>query len=131
MATESSLRRRFREHLPEAVRLMRVENRAHPGTPDIYICDEIKRTAWIELKSRPAPKSRSDFIGLKLRKDQVLWHRTFGRCTNSWVLIQVGSSYLLIPSYHSSIDDNRIHVRDATQFHLDRLSHSAIYRMLS
>lgn len=75
---ESRFWSRFRKQFPQGmdVHIMRVENPACPGTPDVNVCVRGVET-WMELKrvpKLPALAITPVFTGV-LRPEQRLWHR--------------------------------------------------------
>lgn len=72
---ESLFWRRLKKSFPIDAHLMRVENPAHPGTPDVNCCyNGIE--FWPELKQTSSLPKRKDtpvFAGA-LRPEQIVWH---------------------------------------------------------
>lgn len=71
---ESLFWRKLKKKLPPG-HIIRVENPAHPGTPDVNLCVNGVES-WPELKQVKAFPKREDtpvFTGA-LRPDQILWH---------------------------------------------------------
>jgi hypothetical protein len=72
---ESAVWRSLRKKLP-AGHIVRVENPALPGTPDVNAFITGGQEFWAELKQVPSAPKRPDtpvFTGC-LRADQILWH---------------------------------------------------------
>ena len=73
---ETRFSKRIRKLLPSGGHQVRVENPAHPGTPDYNDCIEGVEI-WLEFKQTPSFPARPDtpVFGKKgLRPDQVVWH---------------------------------------------------------
>jgi hypothetical protein len=98
--SEPHLWTQLRRHLTPFGRLVRVENRCEPGTPDVAYClqdGSHQACGWIELKylrSWPA-KAETPVRFPELTLEQVLWHAQWPH--GSWLLAKVGGSYLLLP----------------------------------
>lgn len=73
--------------------LMRIENTAGTGHPDVEGCDDGIQL-WIELKSELRPKRRTTPIRFKVRQSQSDWHKERSECgcRTNWILVQVGES---------------------------------------
>lgn len=66
--------KKLKKMLPSG-HIVRVENPAHPGTPDLNVCIQGVEI-WMELKqekSLPKRETTPVFTGA-LRPDQILWH---------------------------------------------------------
>lgn len=96
MTSERALWVRARRALAPYGRLVRVENRAEPGTPDVAYC-LLGVEGWLELKEDPLPKPGAPIKLRELTLGQVLWaeawHAAGGR---AWLLAQLGRSYALL-----------------------------------
>lgn len=102
--TEANFWARARDHLSPFGKLVRVENPADPGTPDV--CYLMRRyptvppvTGWLENKHVPDwPKRTATALIIdKLTREQVNW-ATAWACAGGRVfaLLQVGRSVLLL-----------------------------------
>lgn len=102
--SEDALWARTREHLGPLGRLVRVENPAGPGTPDVcYLLSRYPKVApvcgWLELKHVPEwPKRPTTTFRIdKLSLDQVNWHTHWalagGRVST---LLQVASDLIVM-----------------------------------
>lgn len=104
----------------QQLRLQRIEDRFTAGVPDVAYCFR-GSAGWIELKHLPAwPASRDTPVRLpKLTIEQVAfaeaWERAGGK---SWVLLQVGREYLLLPACIV----RALHERRLTRTHVCRLA---------
>lgn len=78
---------------------LRVENPAHPGTPDINYCMGEGREGWIELKQEDEwPKRATTPLRVPhYTQQQRVWAiRRAAKGGSVWLLIQVESDYLLL-----------------------------------
>lgn len=97
---ETRFGKRFRKLVPPEAHLIRVENPACPGTPDINVCyNGIE--FWIELKHTHELPKRPDtpvFRGA-LKPEQVLWHYQRSRAKGrSYIVAEVedeGITYVI------------------------------------
>ena len=104
--TEAALWTTTRGALSPYGRLVRVENPATPGTPDVYYSFPGGRRGWIELKHLDEWPARFDTpIRIPhLTLDQVMWMeeevRMGGR---AFLLLQVEQCYMLVLPKHARL----------------------------
>jgi hypothetical protein len=80
---------------------MPVDNPRKPGTPDINFIE-----GWLELKHlHHWPKRAKTKVKIKSwTKKQMIWHYTRTSLGGkSWVLLQVGTDYLLFSGYSAAV----------------------------
>lgn len=89
------------------VHLVRVENSAGEGDPDIDVC-WAGRSCGLELKGCDRPASPGTVLDIEVRQAQVLWHRrrwNAGGCV--WLFIRVGHGRdvrrYLVPGSQSAV----------------------------
>lgn len=96
MSSERALWVTARRHLTPYGKLVRIENAASLGTPDVCYC-LLGRMGWLELKEDRAPRAGKPVRLESLKLEQVLfledWERAGGR---AWLLAQLGRSYALL-----------------------------------
>lgn len=96
MASEHALWVTARRRLGPYGRLVRVENRAGPGTPDVYYCLR-GRSGWIELKEDRPPRPGQPVRLRTLTLDQVIWLEEEARAGGrAWLLARLGRAYALL-----------------------------------
>jgi hypothetical protein len=111
MARETALWQRVKnggKHLRalgHRVHLLRIENAAGAGHPDVEGCINGSQV-WIELKSEDRPARATTPVRPRVRESQSDWHRERAKagCLQNFVLLQVGENraalLYLIPGCH-------------------------------
>jgi hypothetical protein len=102
--SEHSLWNQLRTHLTPFGRLVRVENRCEPGTPDVAYClsarDRVAMVSgWIELKAVKAPARPDTPVKFReLTLEQVVWLENWPG--HAWLLARVDREYLLLRKWY-------------------------------